>query len=203
MLTHYRMKEVVKLVRQYYHSSKIILGGFGTVLPDKALKPFCDYICRGYVIPFLRNLFGQESLERYSHPVIESCLRVFFRNNFIYRYDFCRFRLTQCLQFLLHIQFFQKKTYKIAGNWSEYLWYSEKAFRNKSWRPAYNSGWRVSFRQENGYGIPRMRFKRQKGFLNFLFLPVSSAQPLYAGRASGNGYRRRMNMVRGKPLRIW
>lgn len=77
MVTYHRMKEVSALVRKYSPESKIILGGFGTVLPDEALMPYGDYICRGDGVAFMRELLGQPKIEDYKHPVIESRLKVF------------------------------------------------------------------------------------------------------------------------------
>jgi len=77
MVTYHRMIEVSELVRKYSPNSKIILGGFGTVLPDEALLPYGDYICRGDGVPFIRALFEQPVLESYEHPVIESRLKLF------------------------------------------------------------------------------------------------------------------------------
>src|SRR5208283_1305129 len=42
----HKMKEVVALIRRYAPNSKIVLGGYGTVLKDEVLKPFADFICR-------------------------------------------------------------------------------------------------------------------------------------------------------------
>lgn len=77
MVTYHRMKEVSDIVRKYSPNSKIVLGGFGTVLPDEALLPYGDYICRGDGVAFMRELLGQSKLESYKHPVIESRLKVF------------------------------------------------------------------------------------------------------------------------------
>jgi len=77
MVTYHRMKELSALVRKYSPSSKIILGGYGTVLPDDALKPFGDYICRGEGVAFMRELLGQPPLAEHKHPVIDSHLKVF------------------------------------------------------------------------------------------------------------------------------
>src|SRR5512141_1978419 len=40
--TFHRMKEVVAMVRELSPQSKIVLGGYGTVLPDEVLAPFSD-----------------------------------------------------------------------------------------------------------------------------------------------------------------
>lgn len=77
VVTYHRMKEIVALVRRYSPGTKIILGGYGTVLPDEALRPWSDYICRGEGVSFLRQLLGQAPLERHRHPVLESRLKVF------------------------------------------------------------------------------------------------------------------------------
>lgn len=77
MVTYHRMKELSALVRKYSPSSKIILGGFGTVLPDEALKPFGDRICRGEGVAFMRDLLGQPPLAEHKHPFIDSRLKVF------------------------------------------------------------------------------------------------------------------------------
>jgi len=44
--TFHRAKETVSLIRQYSPGCKIVLGGYGTVLDDKTLKDYGDYICR-------------------------------------------------------------------------------------------------------------------------------------------------------------
>lgn len=77
VVTWHRMKELAALVREHSPKSKIILGGFGTVLPDEALKPWCDHICRGEGVAFMRDLLGQGPLELHKHPVLESRLKVF------------------------------------------------------------------------------------------------------------------------------
>ncbi|MDO8802861.1 MAG: hypothetical protein Q7R35_00375 [Elusimicrobiota bacterium] len=77
MVTYHRMKELSMLVRRYAPASKIILGGFGTVLPDEALTPFGDHICRGEGVAFVRELFGQPPLAEHTHPFVESHMKVF------------------------------------------------------------------------------------------------------------------------------
>ena len=77
VVTYHKMKEVSALIREHSPASKIILGGYGTVLPDEALTPYCDHICRGEGVTFTRELLGQPPLEHHRHPVIESRLNVF------------------------------------------------------------------------------------------------------------------------------
>ena len=55
----HKMKETVALIRQYAPNSKIVLGGYGTVLKDEALKPYGDYICREEGVAFFRRLAGR------------------------------------------------------------------------------------------------------------------------------------------------
>lgn len=79
MVTYHRMKELSALVRKYSPQSKIVLGGFGTVLPDEALLPHGDHVCRGEGVAFMRDLLGQAPLAAHKHPFIESRLKVFSR----------------------------------------------------------------------------------------------------------------------------
>jgi hypothetical protein len=46
MALFHKMKDAVALIRKYSPQSKIILGGYGTVLSDDVLAPFGDYFCR-------------------------------------------------------------------------------------------------------------------------------------------------------------
>lgn len=79
--TFHRMKEQVELIRRYSPRSKIILGGYGTVLSDELLLPFSDFICREEGVGFMRRLLGEPELAMpYSHPMIVNPLTVFGRN---------------------------------------------------------------------------------------------------------------------------
>lgn len=78
-VTH-RMKEVVALVRQYAPQAEIVLGGYGTVLPDDFLRPYADHICREEGVGFMRRLLGEpETRGVMKHPLIVSQLSVFGR----------------------------------------------------------------------------------------------------------------------------
>jgi hypothetical protein len=78
MAVMHKMKETVALIRQYAPQSKIVLGGYGTVLKDEELKPYADYICRGEGVAFFRELLGEPPIQMpYKHPLIVSWLKVF------------------------------------------------------------------------------------------------------------------------------
>lgn len=78
MAVMHKMKEVVALIRKYSPESKIILGGYGTVLKDDVLKPYGDFICREEGVAFLRRLLGEPEISMpYRHPLIVSWLKVF------------------------------------------------------------------------------------------------------------------------------
>ena len=59
MAVMHKMKEAVALIRQHAPGSKIVLGGYGTVLKDDVLKPFADYICREEGVGYFRRLLGE------------------------------------------------------------------------------------------------------------------------------------------------
>jgi hypothetical protein len=75
--TFHRAKETVSLIRKYSPDSKIILGGYGTVLDDDTLRQYGDYICREEGVGFMRRLLGEPEISMpYKHPLIESHLKV-------------------------------------------------------------------------------------------------------------------------------
>jgi radical SAM superfamily enzyme YgiQ (UPF0313 family) len=78
MAVMHKMKETVALIRQYSPQSKIVLGGYGTVLKDEVLKPFGDFICREEGVAYFRRLLGEPEIPMpYKHPLIVSWLKVF------------------------------------------------------------------------------------------------------------------------------
>lgn len=78
MAVMHKMKEVVALIREHAPNSKIVLGGYGTILKDEVLKPYADYICREEGVAFFRRLLGEPEIPMpYKHPLIVSWLKVF------------------------------------------------------------------------------------------------------------------------------
>ncbi|MBI5883147.1 MAG: hypothetical protein HZB91_08590 [Elusimicrobia bacterium] len=79
LATFHRMKEVVALVRKHSPASKIVLGGYGTVLADEDLKPHADFICREEGVGFMRRLLCEPELpvSRFKHPLVESRMSIF------------------------------------------------------------------------------------------------------------------------------
>ena len=75
--TFHRAKETVSLIRKYSPDTKIILGGYGTVLDDDTLRQYGDYICREEGVWFMRRLLGEPEISvPYKHPLIESRMKV-------------------------------------------------------------------------------------------------------------------------------
>lgn len=78
MAVMHKMKETVALIRKYSPNSKIVLGGYGTILKDEVLKPYADYICREEGVAWFRRLLGEPELPMpYKHPLMVSWLKVF------------------------------------------------------------------------------------------------------------------------------
>jgi len=78
MAVMHKMKETVKLIRKHAPNSKIVLGGYGTVLKDDVLKPYADFICREEGVAYFRRLLGEPVIQMpYKHPLIVSWLKVF------------------------------------------------------------------------------------------------------------------------------
>ena len=68
-----------KLVRKHAPDTRIVLGGYGTVMTDEELLPHCDAICREEGVGFMRRFLGERLLpvDEYHHPDIRSRLRLF------------------------------------------------------------------------------------------------------------------------------
>lgn len=66
--TFHKVREMVPLIRRYAPDAKIILGGYGTVLPDEVLAPFGDAICREEGVGFLRRTLGEDESRAVRHP---------------------------------------------------------------------------------------------------------------------------------------
>jgi radical SAM superfamily enzyme YgiQ (UPF0313 family) len=78
MALMHKMKETVALIRQYAPNSKIVLGGYGTILKDEEIKQYGDFICREEGVGFFRRLLGETELPKpYKHPLMVSWLKVF------------------------------------------------------------------------------------------------------------------------------
>ncbi len=78
MAVMHKMKEAVALIREHAPQSKIVLGGYGTVLKDEVLKPYADYICREEGVAYFRRLLGEPEIPMpYKHPLIVSWLKIF------------------------------------------------------------------------------------------------------------------------------
>ena len=78
MAIFHKVKDMVALIREHAPNSKIVLGGYGTVLTDEELTPYADYICREEGVGFMRRLLGEPEIPMpYKHPLIVSHLKVF------------------------------------------------------------------------------------------------------------------------------
>ena len=65
-----KAKRMARYLRNHYPQTKIILGGYGTMLPDlKEMVP-CDEICRGEGVGWLREYFGEDPHQPIRHPIL-------------------------------------------------------------------------------------------------------------------------------------
>jgi hypothetical protein len=68
-----------RLIREHAPDSRIVLGGYGTVMSDEELLLHCDEICREEGVGFMRRLLGEPPLPvgEFRHPDVRSRLRLF------------------------------------------------------------------------------------------------------------------------------
>jgi len=58
--TFHKVRAMVAMIRRLAPRAKIILGGYGTVLPDELLLAHGDFICREEGVGYMRRLLGEE-----------------------------------------------------------------------------------------------------------------------------------------------
>jgi hypothetical protein len=66
--TFHKVREMVPLIRRYAPGAQIVLGGYGTVLPEDVLRPWADHICREEGVGYLRRLLGERTDRPLRHP---------------------------------------------------------------------------------------------------------------------------------------
>ena len=66
--TFHKVCRMAAIIRGHSPGSKIILGGYGTVLSDDVLNPYCDFICREEGIGFIRKTLGEQPDAPIRHP---------------------------------------------------------------------------------------------------------------------------------------
>ncbi|RJR20174.1 MAG: radical SAM protein [Nitrospiraceae bacterium] len=67
-----KARKMSELIRKYSPSTKIILGGHGTQIPDIEKMIDCDYVARGEGVRWLRKLFDEKVDAPIKHPIIPS-----------------------------------------------------------------------------------------------------------------------------------
>ena len=68
IVTWHKAKRLIEMVRRESPGSKIILGGYGTVLSE--VDAYADYVCREEGLGFMQRLLGEKIVEKYKPPVV-------------------------------------------------------------------------------------------------------------------------------------
>jgi hypothetical protein len=117
MAVMHKMKETVALIRQYAPNSKIVLGGYGTVLKDEVLKPYADYICREEGVALFPPAAGRtgnpDALQASADRELAQGVRL---ESVGHGQNFRRPGLPQRLRFLLHVAFLFAQTHQAAAD---------------------------------------------------------------------------------------
>jgi haloalkane dehalogenase len=75
--TLHKMVPMVKAVREHAPGAKIVLGSYGTALPDEDIAQYADYICRGEGVAFMRELLGEPVDRPIEQPVVTQVQSLF------------------------------------------------------------------------------------------------------------------------------
>jgi hypothetical protein len=74
-----KMKAMVEVTRNVSPKSKIVIGGYGTAIPNIESYVDVDYICKGEGISYLRRLLSIDPVYAFQHPIIISKSEEFLR----------------------------------------------------------------------------------------------------------------------------
>ena len=74
MCTYPKALEMCRWVREAAPQTKIVLGGYGTVLEE--CDHFADFVCREEGVGFFKRLLGEEPVEHFAMPTITRKLKV-------------------------------------------------------------------------------------------------------------------------------
>ena len=69
-----KAKRMAEYIRAHYPMTKILLGGYGTGLPDLAALVPNDAVCHGEGIRWLRAYFGEDPAAPIRHPVMHGVI---------------------------------------------------------------------------------------------------------------------------------
>lgn len=67
-----KAKRMAEYVRAHYPDTKIILGGYGTIIPDLQDYVPHDALCKGEGVRWLRAYFGEDTEAPVKHPALRS-----------------------------------------------------------------------------------------------------------------------------------
>ncbi len=73
MATWYKAKRLIEIARKEAPETKIILGGYGTVLSE--VDEYADYVCRGEGLEFMQNLLEETPVGKYKSPVVTTKMK--------------------------------------------------------------------------------------------------------------------------------
>ncbi|ETR69355.1 MAG: radical SAM domain-containing protein [Candidatus Magnetoglobus multicellularis str. Araruama] len=66
----YKVKRMTEYIRTHYPGMKIILGGYGTIIPNLDEIVSYDELCKGEGVMWLRDYFGEPTDVPVKHPVL-------------------------------------------------------------------------------------------------------------------------------------
>ncbi len=67
-----KVKRMAEYIRMHYPDTKILLGGYGTIIPDLADIVPHDEACKGEGVRWLREYFGEDTSAPLVHPVLRN-----------------------------------------------------------------------------------------------------------------------------------
>lgn len=119
--TFHKVRDMVALVRRVSPGTRVILGGYGTVLPDELLLPHADHVCREEGVGFIRRLLGEDERRPIvpAHSPVTSSRVLGFQQRSVVGHVTAGLGCANGCDFCCTSHFFRRRYVKLRGSGSE------------------------------------------------------------------------------------
>ena len=185
----HKMKETVALIRQYAPNSKIVLGGYGTVLKDEVLKPYADYICREEGVALFPPAAGRAgNPDAVQTPADRELAESYLAGRFRAREKSSPDWAARTAATFAALRIFSRASTSSCCPTGKTSTPSSERYLDLDPEPRLpDSRRRFSAQQKAGDGIPRLRDEGRKEAFHLRLLQHQGDQPIHGRGNSGDG----------------
>jgi len=169
--TFHKVRAMVEAIRAASPGTQVVLGGYGTVLPDELLRPWADHVCREEGVRFMRRLLGEDETReiRAAYSPIPSAAVLGYQQPSVVGHVTAGLGCANGCDFCCTSHFFRRKYVRLRGSGADiYAAMAETRARAE----------REGYRMESATIIDEDFFLYRKRAEEFLEAVRSSGKPL-------------------------